>query len=184
MPAAAWSWLCDLAPHVLGIMPMLVRRPRLPWDPRVLDSPISQRILELLFERRAFALAELRHLFPSRWSTVQHHLNVLVASGALRLATVGGRRVVVSLLEDVPDTIVHAAALLRNPATRRVARHIIDHPGIDIRDVCTALQESRRVVYDSVKRLRDAGLLRTPKPGSYAEMYAGPELQAVLRHHA
>lgn len=159
----------------------MVRSRRPPWGAHIFDSPLRQRIIGILVARGAVPLAELRQRLPSGWGSVHHHLETLEEAGLIRIETHAGRRVVVSQLEDVPEAKVRGAALLRSPALRSIARHIVDHPDCTVRDICDATGESRRVTYYHVKQLRDAGLLRLPTPNRYFELRATPDLARLLR---
>lgn len=145
---------------------------------RLLSSPIRRAILEIVTSRPGLTVGELLALLDVGWGTLHHHLDRLEAVGLLRTVQAGRRRLV--LPGDAPRAAPVARALLAGATCRRVAEAVAREPGLCIQDLIGRVEDSPRAVYHHVKRLLDAGLLQSERPGRYTSLHPTPLLTDLL----
>lgn len=151
----------------------------LPETSPVLGSPIRQAILRLVQERPGISLSDLGRRLALRWGAASFHVARLEAGGLVRTVRIGRRRLVYALDASIAAYPEEHAAL-HEPACRRLALAIIEHPGSSVSRLVEHTGLSPRVVYHHAKRLLDLGLIASSSPGAYRGLRASGKLFALL----
>lgn len=145
----------------------------------ILASPARRRVYELVVAVPGLSVSELARRLSLHWNSVALHVEVLRQAGLVASVRVGRRRVI------LPWALLHQAGTegpgpLGEPACRRVAELICRLPHRQVWEIVELSGMSERAVYHHVKRLADAKLVATSKPGTYRGLRPTPRLLALV----
>lgn len=146
----------------------------------IASSPARSKLLRLVRERPALGAAEAARAIALGWGAFEHHLRRLEHEGHLRIVKAGGRALLFPAPRRVPSH--DALAVLASRGTvLRVARAIMEEPGASVAQVRARACVSRRAAYYHVKRLMDAGLVRSGGYRSLDALYPTGALEPLVR---
>lgn len=139
---------------------------------------LRERILGIVSANPALTTAELtrRLLVPA--PLVHYHASRLEAQGML-VRRRYGRHVRLFPADWSWDSVDEDMAIVQEPSALKIARLIVEHPGIGLPEVVERSGESARVVYLHVKRFRDAGLVAAPG-ARHLGLLASPRLYELV----
>lgn len=145
----------------------------------VLSSEARRRVYDLVLAEPGISVSELARRADMYWTSAALHAAALERAGLVQSVLVGRRRSIFPV-ENRSALGTPAAALLSEPACRRVAEGIVRYPDLRVWELCDILQMSERAVYHHVKRLVNAGLVSSTRPGMYRGLRALPALERLL----
>lgn len=159
-------------------VPLLARTPIASGD--LYESPVRQEILRIVEEKPGICMGELMERLSIGWGATYHHIHKLSRAGLLEIRS-GGRRRLLFLAGKSDEAEALGRSLLRGATARRVAYAIINHPHASVGDLIEPVGASPRVVYYHLKRLIDAGLIRSSSPTRLFDLTPGERLEELLR---
>jgi predicted transcriptional regulator len=129
-------------------------------DPaRLLSNPNRARIRDLVRASPGLAPADLARLTGSARVVVDHHLRILVAHGHL-VARRSRHRISYFAREAAPRESAHAhAEAVRDATRRRIAREILETPGLTQKEIAERLSLRLRLVSHHIRRLEAESLV-------------------------
>lgn len=143
-----------------------------------LESEARRRIYDLILANPGLAMSALSRRAQLQWGAIHFHVLRLEAAGLVRTYRVGRRRLVFATAEL--DGAEEERGVLIEPACRRVALAILEHPGRDVLQLVDLTKLTPRVVYHHARRLVDLGLVTTAAAGHYRGLRASARLYALL----
>lgn len=141
----------------------------------------SGKILQIVQHAPGLPIGEIIHRSGLGAGTVYYHLHRLEEKGVIKTAAAGRRRLVFpAVLAENRDRDALALSILRGRTCYAVAAAIRNRPNVSILDIILQLRQSPRAVYYHVKRLREAGLLKSSSATRYRNLSPGPDLSRLL----
>lgn len=124
-------------------------------------------------------MSEVARCCDMYWTSVALHVEHLRRTGLVESIRVGRRRVLFPrpLLDQLQS---RTPGPLAEPACRRVALVIVQHPGLRVWELCEITEMSERAVYHHVQRLVEAALVKSDSERAYRGLEATPDLVARL----
>ncbi|HWH08848.1 MAG TPA: hypothetical protein VNX21_06575 [Candidatus Thermoplasmatota archaeon] len=144
-------------------------------------SDTRERLLEVLRGSPGCPLGDLKARLGVGWGTLYYHLETLQRAGRVRTVVSGRRKLAFLGAEEKDPQEVVGRNMLVGATARGVARAIVATPGLDLQGVGEACGENPRVTYYHVRRLVEAGLVRSASPTRYAGLAPTRLLAALLR---
>lgn len=126
------------------------------------------------------SLTELCRRADIGWGTLYHHVAGLREAGQLRTHVVGRRHVVYPTQDAPAEGDAAAEAMLRGETAGALARALSTGAAFDIVALAGAVDRSPRVVYYHVRRMMEAGLVRSSSRLRYRGLHATPALHKAL----
>lgn len=151
---------------------------------RVLDSSVRREMLELIRSHPGMTVRELLEEMQVGWGTLYHHLTVLERSELVR-CVVSGRRRLLYLTEQGPvpkDT--KERSVLAGSTARKLGEVIAANEGLGIEAIVQQSGVSPRVAYYHIKRLLEAGLVKSDSSTRYRGLVATDHLRRLLSEGA
>jgi predicted transcriptional regulator len=148
----------------------------------VLGSGPRRRIYELVLAEPGISLSELASKSGLSWGATVHHLGVLRRSGLVSSLRHGRHRrwFAPGACDQVERVQV---AQLRNPVSARVARLVLEQPGLSQKQLAELVGMSPQAVHWHLVRLHGAGLVDRVRDGREVRHFVraapGPSLSAA-----
>lgn len=139
----------------------------------------SEGILSAVRAHPGIPIGELRRQLSIGWGTFYHHLNRLAAEGLISTAHAGRRKLVFPEGHRAKEESA-ALGILRGRTARRVAEAFLDRTHRSMDDLIATLDLAPRSVYYHVRRLIDAGLVRSASETRYKDLEATRTLKRIL----
>jgi DNA-binding transcriptional ArsR family regulator len=167
-------------PVLPGILASLAsRRPQ--EDREAARAALRARILAAIERAPGASPTRIVEDLGIGWSTLYHHVKALEAQGVVRSASAGRHTFLYPAgMASDPRLSVQRSVLFGGRA-RLVGEEAARAPGHDVSSLAAALDISPRVVYHHVRRLVEAGLLRSSMARRYRDLAATEHLLALLR---
>lgn len=118
---------------------------------------IRAAILDFLKRRPGASITEICRETGIAWGTAQHHLYLLRRAGLAASAPSG--RTHRFFLPHIDERAQRVFGVLHNPGAQRLARRVVESPGLRQKDLCEQLGFTRKVFREHVNLLKDAGLV-------------------------
>lgn len=139
-----------------------------------------ERLTRLLERHPGLPLGEAARRLGIAWGTLSYHVRLMDARREIFVQRVGRRTLLYASAPPL-DELPELRALLREPATRKVAIAVARGRAAGVNALIERTGESPRVVYHHLKRLIDAGLVTSAAPRRHRGLAATPRLLALLR---
>lgn len=138
----------------------------------VLEHPLRASILETVSERPGVHLRELATVHDTAVTNTQWHLRKLEMAGLVRTQKVSGRRLYYPTeggVETREEALQNAAT--SNPNASRIYDYLQRHSGCNQRKLAEGLDMNPGTVRWHLRRLQDAGLIRSVPDGVQTRYY-------------
>lgn len=145
----------------------------------VLASPIRREILSIVEDEPGISFRALSDRVGMNANSLSYHAFRLEIEGFL-VQVRAGRRLLLFPPHYLDEMDPADVVLLAEPACRRVALAIVEHPRLTVNELVELLGDSHRSVYHHVKRLRDAGLVAAADPTRHRGLVAAPRLLGIV----
>jgi predicted transcriptional regulator len=167
-------------PVLPGLLASLAtRRPQA--DREAARAALRERILGAIEREPGASPTRLVADLGIGWSTLYHHVNALEAQGRIRAASAGRHTFLYPAGMAGDPRLSVQRSVLSGGRARLVAAEAARTPGHDVGSLAEALDISPRVVYHHVRRLVEAGLLRSSMARRYRDLAPTEPLLALLR---
>lgn len=164
-----------------ALLPLATRLDDEDFDP--LEAPQRKAMLDVIKSRPGISVGDLKEEMPFGWASLYYHLGILIDAGLVKDeldAIDGRRRHLYPVLKGgripkakTPEPVLSA------PSTE-VATAIIDKPGMNLQELIVELGMTPRNVYYHVRRLEEAGLIKSSSKTRYRDLTARPALFELL----
>ena len=154
---------------------------RRPQEERELArAAIRERILQTVEREPGASPTRIVDALGIGWSTLYYHVKALEAAGRVRIVSAGRHTFLYppGMVGDLKRSVQRSVLL--GGRARLVAEEAARTPGHDVGSLAETLQVSPRVVYHHVRRLVEAGLLRSSMPRRYRDLAPTEPLLALL----
>lgn len=170
---------------LFGLSPVLLVSPQGPSHSQQQTAPpdahSSLRILRIVEAAPGLPIGEIIQRAGLGAGTVYYHLHRLEERGLIKTAAAGRRRLVFpAVMSESRDRDSVALSILRGRTCYAVAAAILDGRSVSILDVILQLRQSPRVIYYHVKRLREAGLVKSSSSTRYRNLSPSHDLPRLL----
>ncbi|MGB0653511.1 MAG: winged helix-turn-helix transcriptional regulator [Thermoplasmatota archaeon] len=140
----------------------------------VLEHPGRQQVYDAICEHAGKSMKELSDIVGFGGSTLNYHLRVL-EKNELVISIKDGRYVRFfdkrsGLYANGRKQVV---AALRNDTTAKIAKHVLEHPGVAQCDVADSFGIAASTVNWHIKRLAEAGLVEKRRDHHYTRYFMG-----------
>lgn len=139
----------------------------------VLSSEVRRRVYELVQAEPGLSLSELAARSGLSWGNTVHHLQVLKRSG-LVVSMRHGRYRRWFATGAVEQAQRGQVAALRNAVSARIARLILEQPGLSQKQLADRVAMSPQAVHWHLARLAQAGLVERVRDGREVRHYVRP----------
>lgn len=165
----------------LALIPLATRLDDEDFDP--LAAPQRKAMMDVIKTRPGISVGDLKEEMPFGWASLYYHLGILIDAGLVKdvLDEIDGRRRhLYPVLKGgrIPKP-KNPEPVLSAPSTQ-VARAIIDRPGMNLQELIDELGMTPRNVYYHVRRLEEAGLIKSSSKTRYRDLAARPALYDLL----
>lgn len=144
----------------------------------VLSSDVRRRVYQLVQAEPGLSLSELAQRAALSWGNTVHHLSVLKRSG-LVVSLRHGRYRRWFAAGAVEQGQRGQVAALRNPVSARVARLVLEVPGLSQKQLADRMAMSPQAVHWHLARLAQAGLVQRVREGREVRHYVAAAPPAV-----
>lgn len=141
-----------------------------------------QRILAIVDSDPGIHVRELVRVTGLTWGTCHYHVTRLEEERSVVVRHVRGRSCLFGRARSGPSRA--AAALLRGPRNRRLARVLLERPGTVQGELQQATGMPASVLCRRIRRFEEAGLVQRIREGRCLIVTATPELEAAMRRRS
>lgn len=178
--AAGPAWLLQVTRRLawLTMIPVVFLFSRI-RSSKVLDQPVRAQIMHIIQEQPGVDVDTLRRRSDVAWSTARHHLLHLERHDLVRSVRSGAH--LIYFAADSPNVQSRQElSILQGRSRRRVAKAVLEHPGITNASIADRLGLSRPSVTHHLRPLLKAGLVVAKRQGREQELTAGVRLRDLL----
>lgn len=146
-----------------------------------LNEPSTRDKIEAAIRARpGITIRELARKAGTTWPNAKYHAVRLEMAGIIGTRAVGRHRVCFPV-SGFDEDLLKARAMLEEPTARKIALYLVEHQGIDRRQVMEGTQTSQRVAYYHLKRFLDMRLLEHANDELYGGLRPTTLLYNALR---
>jgi DNA-binding transcriptional ArsR family regulator len=164
-----------------ALVPLAMRLDDEDFDP--LEAPQRKAMMDVIKARPGISVGDLKEEMPFGWASLYYHLGILIDAGLVKdvLDEIDGRRrhlypILKGGKIPKPKT---PEPVLSEPSTE-VSMAIINKPGMNLQELIEELGMTPRNVYYHVRRLEEAGLIKSSSRTRYRDLTARPALYELL----
>lgn len=164
-----------------SLVPLAMRLDADDFDP--LAAPQRKQMMEVIKNRPGISVGDLKAEMPFGWASLYYHLGILIDAGLVKdvLDEIDGRRrhlFPIGKGGKIPKPKT-PEPVLSQPSTE-VAMAIVNKPGMNLQELISELGMTPRNVYYHVRRLEEAGLIKSSSKTRYRDLTARPALFELL----
>lgn len=126
-------------------------------------------------------MAELCRTLDLHWQSMYLYVGRLKKAGHVKVKRQGTRAFLYPAGMSIPRAAPKVEPQLSGQA-RKVALHMVRHPGLDAAEYQERLMLSRRMTYYYIKRFVDEGLFTSKQRDRYVGLEPTPKLLRLLNH--
>lgn len=148
---------------------------------RLLQEPTAAKLYRIIGERPGVPVVRLTALMGMSWRDIDPFLRPLTRAGLVVCVSAGRRRHY--FRHDAPSDLRAATrqiGLLMVPTTARIARLVLEAPGLDMEAIRRRARVPHRTAQAAAQRLALARLIESPSTTRYEQLTPGKDLKRLL----